>query len=151
MWLPWTMAPTWILQPCANHCLLWRSCNVNQPISNHYWHRNMYLEILCQLRNHTVSVTCTGYPIWNAKYSKPHWFWGYLSWLLILAYMAFTNSGLFRKWSVIIKNLREKGERSLVTRNIVKQTWPYQLYRRILHIKALLLIEFLISCNLKMF
>ena len=66
----------------------------------------MYLEILCQLRNHTVFQSCVQDTLYGMLNSQNHTgFWGYLSWLLILAYMALTNSGLFRKWSVIIKNL----------------------------------------------
>lgn len=61
--------------------------------------------------------------------------------MLILAYMALTNSGLFRKWSVIIKNLRKKGRKGSVTRNTVTQTWSYLLYRRVSDIQALLWTE----------
>lgn len=93
---------------------------------------------------------CTGYPIWNAKYSKPHWFLGLP---FLIAHFGIHGSHQFRTFQKMVCNNQEPKEkrRSLVTRNIVKQTWPYQLYRRILHIKALLLIEFLINCNLKMF
>lgn len=77
---------------------------------------------------HSFSVTCTEYPIWNAKYWKPCWLGGYLSWLFSLGNMACTNSGLFRKRSVIIKNLGKKEEESLVTRNKVKETWHALIY-----------------------
>lgn len=94
---------------------------------------------------------CTGYPIWNANYSKPHWFLGLP---FLIAHFGIHGFHQFRTFQKMVCNNQEpkkKGGKSLVTKNIVKQTWPYQPDRRILHIKALLFSEFLTSCNLKMF
>lgn len=52
----------------------------------------------------------------------------YLSWLLSLPYIASTNSGLFRKWSVMIKNLQGKG-REIWLLQTIKRTHPYPIYK----------------------
>lgn len=90
----------------------------------------------------------TEYSIWNAEYSKPHWL------PFLIAHFGIHDFNQFRAFQKMVCNNQEpkkKGGKGLVTTNIVKQTWPYLLYRHTLYIKVLLFIEFLISRNLQMF
>lgn len=71
----------------------------------------------------------------------------------LIAHFGIHHFHQFRAFQKVVCNNQEpkkKAEESVVTRNIVKWTWPYH-FMGILHIKVLLFIELLICCNLKMF
>ena len=69
---------------------------------------------------HSFSVMCTGYSLWNAKFSKPHWFLGLP---FLIAHFGIHGFNQFRALQKMVCNNQEpkrKGGKGLVTRNIVK-------------------------------